>query len=116
MPDDAASFNRFDGVLAEDFEIIGPTGNLTERAAVILALRSGHGRSAGESFTIEVRDVRSRTVGGGLVLVTYEEHQTTGEEHRGWLSSALFRARQGHPNRVEWLHVHETYLSDSRDE
>ncbi len=110
LPDDDASFDRFDGVLAEDFEIIGPNGSRTERAALIPALRSGHGRSAGEPFTIEVRGVRSRTVGDGLVLVTYEEHQRTGEEYRGWQSSALFRAREGLPNGVEWLHVHETYL------
>ncbi len=56
------------------------------------------------------RGVRSRTVGDGLVLVTYEEHQTTGGEHEGWLSSALFRAREGRPNGVEWLHMQETYL------
>ena len=110
LPDDDASFHRFDGVLADDFEIIGPTGNRTERAAVIPSLRSGHGRSIGASFAIEIRNVRSRTVADGLVLVTYEEHQTTGDEHRAWLSSALFRARQGRPNGVEWLHVHETYL------
>ena len=110
LPDDDASFHRFDGVLAEDFEIIGPTGNRTERVGLIPALRSGHGRSAGESFAIEVRKVRSRAVADGLVLVTYEEHQTTGDQHRGWVSSALFRARQGRPNGVEWLHVHETYL------
>ncbi len=110
LADDDASFHRFEGVLTDDFEIIGPTGNRTDRDAVLPALRSGHGRSAGEPFSIEIRNLRSRTVGDGLVLVTYEEHQTTGEEHRGWLSSALFRAREGRPNGVEWLHVQETYL------
>ncbi len=107
---DAAGFARFEQVLAEDFEIIGPTGDRMERAGVLAAVRSGHGRDAEGSFAIEVKGVRSRTVGDGLVLVTYEEHQTTGGEHKGWLSSALFRARKGRPNGVEWLHVHETYL------
>ena len=110
LANDAASYARFDGVLAEDFEIIGPTGNRTERAAVVGAVRSVHGRSVEQPVAIEVRDVRSRTVGDGLVLVTYEEHQTLGDTHRGWLSSALFRAREGRPNGVEWLHVQETYL------
>ncbi len=110
VPDDAAGFARFEQVLAEDFEIISPTGHRVDRVAVLAAVRSGHGRSGDQSFSIEVGDVRSRAVGEGLVLVTYEEHQTTGGEHEGWLSSALFRAREGHPNGVEWLHVQETYL------
>ena len=110
LPDDAASFARFEQVLAEDFEIISPTGHRVERTAVLAAVHSGHGRNAEGSFVIEVRSVRSRTVGYGLVLVTYEEHQTTGDEHLGWLSSALFGAREGHPNGVEWLHLQETYL------
>ncbi len=110
LPDDPASFNRFEQVLAEDFEIIAPSGYLTEREAVLAAVHSGHGRDAKGHRTIEVKNVRSRTVGDGLILVTYEEHQTASDGHKGWQSSALFRAREGHPNGVEWLHVHETYL------
>ncbi len=116
LPDDAAGFARFEGVLADDFEIISPTGYLVERAAVLAAVRAGHGRSGEESFMIEVREVRGRTVGEGMVLVTYEEHQTTGGEHVGWLSSALFRPREGLPNGVEWVHVQETYLPTPDDE
>ena len=110
LADDAASFARLDGVLAADFEIIGPEGRRVERAALIPALRGGHGRHVGTSFAIEVRNVRSRRVGDGMVLVTYEEHQTSAREPRSWLSSALFRDRAGNPNGVEWVHVQETYL------
>ena len=115
LPDDAASFDRFAQVLADDFEIISPTGYRLERASVLTSVRSGHGRDPERSLVIEVRDVRSRTVGEGMVIVTYEEHQTTGSEHVGWQSSALLRAKEGRPNGVEWVHVQETYLPDSGD-
>ena len=115
-PGDAASFGRFEQVLAADFEIVGPNGRLTERDAVLAAVRSGHGRDPERSFAIEIRNLRSRPVAEGLALVTYEEHQTSSGEHKGWQSSALFRVRDGLPNGVEWLHVHETYLPAPDDD
>ncbi len=61
-------------------------------------------------WVARVSSSSSRAVGDVLVLVTYQEHQTTAGDRLGWQSSALFRAREGRPNGVEWLHVHETYL------
>lgn len=110
LTNDEASFSRFEGVIAADFEIIGPEGRRVEREALMPVLRGGYGRSLEADFTIEVRNVRSRTVADGMVVVTYEEHQTTDGATRNWLSSALFRAREGTPNGVEWVHVQETYL------
>jgi len=109
-PNNSAGFNRIDLVLSADFEIIGPDGVLADRDAVLKAVHSGHGRNPDQDFHIEIRKVRSRTVGEGMVLVTYEEHQDTGAETRAWLSSALFRSREEMPNGVEWVHVQETYL------
>ena len=116
LPDDATSFARLEEALATDFEIIGPDGHRVERAAVLPALRGGHGRNKDHTFAIEVRNLRSRTVADGLVLVTYEEHQTTDGSLRHWLSSALFRAREGRSNGVEWVHVQETYLPKPEDD
>ncbi len=110
LPEDAASFGRFEQVLASDFEIIGPNGLKTSRAKVVPGLRAAHGQHTGKAFSIMVREVESRTLVDGLVLVTYEEHQVADDKPRGWQSSALFRARDGLPNEVEWLHVQETYL------
>ncbi len=107
---DDASFERFEGVLAADFEIVGPNGRKTARADVLPGLRAAHGQHVGKEFSIAVREVESRTVAEGVVLVTYEEHQMAAGKPRGWQSSALFRVRDGVPNGVEWLHVHETYL------
>lgn len=42
---------------------------------------------------------------------TYEEWQDTGQGERGRISSVLFRRRERAPNGVEWLHVHETWIS-----
>ena len=109
-PDEDASFARFEKVLAADFEIIGPGGELVNRDTVLQAVRGGHGRDPERKFRIEIRNMESRTVADGVVLVTYEEHQADATGTRAWLSSAVFRMRAEMPNGVEWVHVQETFL------
>lgn len=115
LPPSDEAFARFDRALAEDFQIIGPEGHLVSRERVLGAVRDGHGGRREGGFAIEVKNIVSRTVGEGMVLVTYEEHQTHDGTHRGWLSSALFRADESRPGGVAWVHVHETYLPDDHD-
>ena len=110
LTNDDASFARLAKALGPDFEIIGPDAHRLGQEAVLGAIRSGHGGRAEGGFAIEVKNVQSRSVGGGLVLVTYEEHQTRAGQVRAWQSSALFRDLPGNPNDVQWIHVQETYL------
>jgi hypothetical protein len=51
-----------------------------------------------------------------MLLATYEEWQVIEGETRGRLSTALFRNREGTPNGIEWVHLHETWMSDSKSE
>ena len=109
--DDDATWERLPSVLAEDFAHVGPDGALLDREGLLSALRPAHG-SAGGSFRIRIEDVRCRLVEGDLGLTTYEEWQDRSGRLRGMLSTALFRARPGAPNGLEWVHVHETWLAD----
>lgn len=112
LPDDAAAFERFAGVMAPGFAIVSPEGRLAERAQILDAVRSGHG-SAPEGLRITVENAAGRALGDGLQLVTYEEWHARDGDRKGRLSSAVLRARDGLPNGVEWLHVHETWLPDA---
>lgn len=107
------SFRRFDGVLADGFEIISPEGRKLGRDEILTALRGAHGMHPAGEFRIWIENVATRELGGGLHLTTYEEWQSVGRQTRGRLSTVVFRAQEGAPNGLEWIHVHEVWLGDS---
>ena len=109
-----AVYDRFAGVLAEDFVIVSPSGNLQERANLIEGLRGAYAPEDTEPIRVWVEKAEVRRhwpmPDGDLVLVTYEEWLQRGESSRGRLSTAILREREDTPNGLEWLHVHETWL------
>ena len=110
---DEESFARFESVCAEGFVFIAPGGQLLDRPEIVDGVRGSHGRwRDDQGARIWIEDVRLHRNLGELAVVTYEEWQEVRGEVRGRLSSVLFRAREGTPNGVEWLHVHETWLPE----
>ena len=104
------AFDRFAHVLGEDFELVSPAGRRMSRADVLAGVRSAYASGTKRIWT---KNERVRAVGGDLFLATYEEWQADGDVERGRLSSALLRkadSREEHPNGIEWLHVHETWM------
>jgi len=109
--DDA--FKRFGGVMAEGFLVVPPDAAATEREPLIEALRGAHGSWAtgnGRPGRIWIEKLRVRHDAGAWAIVTYEEWQEVGGETKGRLSTAVFGRREGTPNGVEWLHLHEVWL------
>ncbi len=108
------SFARFADVIDEDFVIISPNGVMTARGPLVDRLRKSYGGSkTGEGDTgarIWIENYRLHRVAGDLAVVTYEEWQDLGGEVRGRLSSAVFGRREGTPNGVVWLHLHEVWM------
>jgi hypothetical protein len=102
--------SRCADALDEGFEIVSPTGERTARAPLLDMLAAARGRHDPGTFAIRVEDVRSRPLGDGLHLVTYEEWHDQGGAKRGRLSSALLREDPGAPGGFRWQHVHETWL------
>ena len=102
-------FSRFTGVMADGFVIVTPDGGLVGLAELSDGLRGAHGRWQGEG-RIWIEGFRLHRVEGDVAVVTYEEWQDEGGEVKGRLSTALFRRREGTPNGVEWLHLHEVWL------
>ncbi len=105
-------FRRFSGAVAKDFEIISPGGGSMSTTEILGRVREGHGSSRGTDFRIWIESYRSRPIGDGILLVTYEEWQSQGGKDIGRISTAVFRRESRAPNGVVWLHVHETWLQE----
>ncbi len=112
LPRTPEAYARLIAVLGADFVIINPSGVVTDRAALVAELEAAHGGRAGKGLRIWIENSQARQVLGDFCLVTYEEWHETAGERSARLSSALFRRRRRLPNRVEWLHLHETWLPD----
>ncbi len=114
LPATAEAIDCIRGVMAEGFAIISPRGVVTGREEMIAELERAHGAFAGadQGFRIWVADVHLRHDLGDTALVTYAEYQELSGETTGRRASALLRRKDGTPNGVEWLHLHETWLPD----
>lgn len=105
-------FVRFSSVMADGFQIIFPNGRIMGREELVRHVREAHGMysSRGAPVRIRVSHCHVRPLAKDLLLVTYEERQEGPDASRGRLSTAVLRRRDGMPNGVEWLHVHEAWL------
>lgn len=115
LEDTPAAYSRFESVLADGFEMVSPEGAKTQRGELIDGLRGVHGREEEGGFRIWIENCRVRKVSEGIYLATYEECQRRGEVQARRLSTAVFREREGAPNRVDWLHVHETWVPSGKE-
>jgi len=104
---------RIRGALAVEFRIISPDGRQTDRAHLIEAVTGSHGasRRRGQPIRIWIEGYEGRAVSDDTLVATYQEWQTATGGKRGKLATAVFRKRASAPNGVEWVHVHETWLT-----
>jgi len=98
---------RLDAVLAKDFHIVSPQGEVTSRAEMIEEVEAAHGVYDDAEFSIRIEAFEPRYVAEEVCLATYEEWRRVDSRSEGRVSTALFR-EGGTPNGVEWVHVHET--------
>jgi hypothetical protein len=105
-------FARFAEAMDDGFILISPGGEMSELAPLVAGLRVAHGRWT-SAARIRVEKVRlHRLLGEDAAVVTYEEWHEVGDEVRGRLSTAVFGRREGTPNGVVWLHLHEVWLPE----
>ncbi len=112
LPRTGEAFARAADVLANDMTMITPEGEVMACPPLLKALEAAHGllTPPEQTFRIWIENYDCRFVAGDLCLATYEEWQDRSGDVKGRLSTVLFRRREGAPNGVEWLHVHETWL------
>jgi hypothetical protein len=106
----AAEFDRIDGALGADFEMVTPEGDRRSRDAVLDSIREAHGREERRQFDIEIRNVDLRQQAGSTATVRYEEWQDRPAETTARISTALLREADSTPGGLMWLDLHETWL------
>ena len=114
LPKDDASFARFEGSISDDFVLVEPSGAVVDRATLAERLRAAHGSwpaPVNGEPVVEISDVRSLSHHGDTMLFAYVERQNLEGKVTRRQSTALFRSVLKKPNRLEWLHVHETWLT-----
>lgn len=110
MTGPGGEFSRFENVMAEEFEIVSPGGSRMNQPELLAWMRDLEGSLEGHEFEIRIENLEERTPAPGIIIVTYEEWQTRDGETTARQSTAVFREKAEAPNRVEWIHVHETWL------
>jgi hypothetical protein len=103
------NFARCENVLAPDFSIIFPDGNMVLCQPLLGKLREAHNSHTRMRIWIENIQVLHQI--GDLILATYEEWQEIEGTVTARLSSVLFKEAQSTPNGLLWLHVHETWIA-----
>jgi len=101
---------RFESVLADDFEIVSPEGGKSSRTEIVKTLAGAHGVFRDQGVRIWIENFRSRPIGDGARIATYEEWQRIGGKTKARLSTVVLTRSEGTPNGVSWRHVHETWL------
>ncbi len=113
ISDDNNSFSRFSDVLGDKFRIIPPSAKMSPKDQLLNGLKSAYGawKDKEPPLKIFIKNFEGQMIGQGICLVTYEEWQGPSEnDAQKRRSSALFKSKEGNPNGVEWLHVHETWI------
>jgi hypothetical protein len=106
------NFARLENVLGRPFTLISPDGQISERAALIAGLQAAHGSRKDDRppFRIWIENLTLRPLSDRHYLVSYEEWQEIKGQTTARLSTALFCRELAPANRLQWLHVHETWL------
>lgn len=112
LPKTDEAFARCAGSLSAEFSIISPDGIVTPQDKLLAGIHAMHGKIP--TFRLWVENCVARQLSEDVILVTYEEWQTRGEETTARVSSALFRPNATLPNSAEWLHVHETWITTTK--
>jgi hypothetical protein len=110
LPNTDQAFARFSVPMAVDFEIVSPRGTRADRGTILDAVRAAHA-TRHASFSITIKNIRTRFLQPPLALLTYEEWQTESGVTTARLSSVLLRDDPRKPGGVAWVHLHETWLA-----
>lgn len=112
---DAEFASRFSDHLAENFQLVQPGGEVSDRNATLDAIWGLHGKNP--PFRIQIRNPRPVLTGAkGVISVLYEEWQREAlnalRANNGRVSTAIFDItdRPGQP--LKWAFIHETWLPD----
>lgn len=113
VPKSEAALARFTSVMAPELTVVMPGGRVANRDELIARFFELHGwwRDSKPAGRIRIERLGTELGSGSLAVATYEEWQRYGDVSRGRVATAIFRARDGAPNGLAWLRLHETWLA-----
>ena len=115
VPSTDDAFSRLPAVLAPDFKLVSPSGRCIDRDQVIELVRTNHPdfKATPPDAEVEIRidrfTVHLETA--DFILVRYQEWQARGGPATGRQSSAVFRVNDSAPLGLQWIHLHETWIT-----
>lgn len=107
LPKTKEVFSRFDCVLASDFMIVHPSGELDNRDQILEGFWSAYGTR--DDLIIEIRNPAFRFSCQSFAVLTYEEWQM-GRTTSARFSTVIFRVSK-ECSEIKWRHLHETWIA-----
>ena len=102
------TFSRLADVLAAEFALITPDGQVVERTKLLDLMRAEYATKP--EIRIWVENCRVRFSDQNVLIVIYEEHGIDKNRKRVSLITAVLRKNQKHVNGLEWVHISEVHL------
>lgn len=95
--------------LVDDFTIVSPSGDVSDRVATIAAVESARAHTS--SLRIRIRGDELLAATDELVVARYIESHDLVDRSNDRRSTVVFRVDPRRPNGLRWLTVHETWLA-----
>jgi len=113
---DKLTFTEFSDVLDKHFTLVTPYGRIVGREELLTRVWEAYGAHARAKgpFRVWVERFEGRPLTPEFHLCTYEEWQWVDARTRIRQTTAIFRKSEMARNGVEWVHVHETWLTPSK--
>jgi len=109
LPKTDANFAQFADSLSEDFYIVTPTGQFTQRDTLVTRLYNTHNQR--QNFRIWIKNVQIHHTSQDVIVATYEEWQESQDDNiTALISTVIFIVDQSKSNDLQWQCVHETRL------
>lgn len=107
---ESAFDTEFMARLDNGFTIIMPSGVRLDHKTLVSSIHRSYGKKPG--FRIEIRNVRLLQETGSIAVAQYEEWQHNKQESPGVGSGRISTVIFSLGDKLQWLHVHETWLPE----
>ena len=108
------NLSHIENLLAPNFRLISPDGINHHLGPLMIQIKNSHGSRP--DIKIEIKNIVLRFWEHDHILAIYEEWQTENEQTKGRISTVIFRQKEENPNGLEWVQVHETWLTEPQSE
>ncbi|BBN09473.1 sucrose-6-phosphatase [Marchantia polymorpha subsp. ruderalis] len=105
-------FQRLKATLLPECVLVNPWGVQVKPLVAIEMARPLYGSLKGKNFRIWIDRIRINQISEEVWAVQFDKWLKSDKELSCRLTSGLLKKKDGTPNGVAWLHIHETWLLD----